>query len=204
MRCGSRTAGCRCSRRTSRPRCCRSRRTSWRHRREARPRDSRGSRGRNSKPSMQDPSTEHFPISAGSTAWATCEAAARALAAETSARRDRDSMHHGAHRALGMAVVSRAREPDSGLSSSATSWRGVVGHDDPLSVDRQDPPRVRAGIPAVARVRSWSAAAAALYREIIGPISAPARGARRVERRFETLWPLPMLADHYLLELERE
>jgi SAM-dependent methyltransferase len=25
----------------------------------------------------------------------------------------------------------------------------------------------------------------------------------RVERRFETLWPLPMLADHYLLELER-
>jgi len=25
----------------------------------------------------------------------------------------------------------------------------------------------------------------------------------RVERRFETVWPLPMLADHYLLELER-
>ncbi|MDP9012475.1 MAG: class I SAM-dependent methyltransferase [Pseudomonadota bacterium] len=25
----------------------------------------------------------------------------------------------------------------------------------------------------------------------------------RIERRFETLWPLPALADHYLLELER-
>jgi SAM-dependent methyltransferase len=25
----------------------------------------------------------------------------------------------------------------------------------------------------------------------------------RLERRFETLWPLPMLADHYVLELER-
>jgi SAM-dependent methyltransferase len=25
----------------------------------------------------------------------------------------------------------------------------------------------------------------------------------RIERRFETLWPLPTLADHYLLELER-
>jgi SAM-dependent methyltransferase len=25
----------------------------------------------------------------------------------------------------------------------------------------------------------------------------------RLERRFDTLWPLPMLADHYLLELER-
>jgi hypothetical protein len=25
----------------------------------------------------------------------------------------------------------------------------------------------------------------------------------RVERSAETLWPLPMLADHYLLELER-
>jgi SAM-dependent methyltransferase len=25
----------------------------------------------------------------------------------------------------------------------------------------------------------------------------------RVERRFDTVWPLPMLADHYLLELER-
>jgi SAM-dependent methyltransferase len=25
----------------------------------------------------------------------------------------------------------------------------------------------------------------------------------RVERRFETLWPLPMLADHYLIEFER-
>jgi hypothetical protein len=25
----------------------------------------------------------------------------------------------------------------------------------------------------------------------------------RLERRFETLWPLPMLADHYLVELER-
>ncbi len=25
----------------------------------------------------------------------------------------------------------------------------------------------------------------------------------RVERRFETLWPLPRLADHYLIELER-
>jgi len=25
----------------------------------------------------------------------------------------------------------------------------------------------------------------------------------RMERRFETVWPLPMLADHYLLELER-
>jgi len=25
----------------------------------------------------------------------------------------------------------------------------------------------------------------------------------RVERRFETLWPLPALADHYLMELER-
>jgi hypothetical protein len=24
-----------------------------------------------------------------------------------------------------------------------------------------------------------------------------------VERRLETLWPLPMLADHYLLEFER-
>ena len=46
-------------------------------------------------------------------------AAACALAAKTSARRRRDSMHHGAHRALGMAVVSRAREPDSGLSSTA-------------------------------------------------------------------------------------
>ena len=29
-------------------------------------------------------------------------------------------------------------------------------------------------------------------------------GLDRVERRFETLWPLPMLADHYLLEFERE
>jgi hypothetical protein len=25
----------------------------------------------------------------------------------------------------------------------------------------------------------------------------------RIERRLETVWPLPMLADHYLLELER-
>jgi SAM-dependent methyltransferase len=25
----------------------------------------------------------------------------------------------------------------------------------------------------------------------------------RIERRFDTVWPLPMLADHYLLELER-
>jgi len=25
----------------------------------------------------------------------------------------------------------------------------------------------------------------------------------RVERRFDTVWPLPMLADHYLMELER-
>jgi len=28
-------------------------------------------------------------------------------------------------------------------------------------------------------------------------------GLDRLERRFETLWPLPWLADHYLLELER-
>jgi SAM-dependent methyltransferase len=29
------------------------------------------------------------------------------------------------------------------------------------------------------------------------------RGLERVERRFETRWPLPHLADHYLVELER-
>ena len=29
-------------------------------------------------------------------------------------------------------------------------------------------------------------------------------GLDRAERRFETLWPLPLLADHYLLEFERE
>ena len=28
-------------------------------------------------------------------------------------------------------------------------------------------------------------------------------GLNRMERRFETLWPLPLIADHYLLELER-
>jgi hypothetical protein len=25
----------------------------------------------------------------------------------------------------------------------------------------------------------------------------------RIERRLETVWPLPLLADHYLLELQR-
>ena len=40
--------------------------------------------------------------------------------------------------------------------------------------------------------------------KLLGRFPRVLAGLDRVERRFETLWPLPMLADHYLLEFERE
>jgi SAM-dependent methyltransferase len=86
------------------------------------------------------------------------------------------------------------------LSRAGSEWSGIRVRYPSIRATRQAfSPEFR-----MLRVSALGALLPPPYTEnVFGRFAGVLAGLDRVERRLETLWPLPWLADHYILELER-
>jgi hypothetical protein len=86
------------------------------------------------------------------------------------------------------------------LRRGGTEWSGIpIRYPSIRQVRRAFSPDFR-----TLRVSALGALLPPPYTErLLGKFPRMIRALDAIERRFESVWPLPHLADHYLLELER-